>query len=150
VPPALRSGDLIEVYHGLLHDPDPAIHQAAALAWSRWEGATIRLRPRQDGVDAFGDPTFALAFARIENHYFHNGGWLDEGQLLRGAGKLADIPCVVVQGRYDVVTPAKTAWDLKQALPSAELTIVDDAGHAFDEPGTLHELVSATDRFAGG
>lgn len=150
VPPARRSEDLIEVYHELLHDPDPEIHLAAALAWSGWEGATIKLRPSQDVVDAFGDQSFALAFARIENHYFRNAGWLDEGQLLRDAGKLAGIPCVVVQGRYDVVTPAKTAWDFKQALPSAELVIVDDAGHAFDEPGTLHELVSATDRLAGG
>lgn len=150
VPPARRGEDLIEVYHDLLHDPDPAIHRTAALAWSRWESETLTLRPRPDLVEAFSSPDFALAFARIENHYFRNGGWFEEEQLLRDAGKLEGIPCVVVQGRYDVVTPAKTAWDLKQALPSAELIIVGDSGHSFDEPGTLHELVSATDRLAGG
>ncbi|MCU1687186.1 MAG: pip [Amycolatopsis sp.] len=150
VPVARRGEDLIAVYHDLLHDPDPAVHQSAALAWSGWESRTLTLRPRQDLLDAFSSPEFALAFARIENHYFRNGGWFEEGQLLRDAGKLSGIPCVVVQGRYDVVTPAKTAWDLKQALPGTELIIVGDSGHSFDEPGTLPELISATDRLAGG
>lgn len=148
VPLARRGEDLIEVFHDLLHDPDPLVRATAALAWSRWEGEVLKLLPSQEVVDAFSDPGFALAIARIENHYFRHGGWLQEGQLLRDAGKIVDIPCVLVQGRYDVVTPATTAWELKQVLPGAELIIVDDAGHAFDEPGTLHALVGATNRFA--
>ncbi|MFD8497630.1 prolyl aminopeptidase [Amycolatopsis sp. NPDC059657] len=148
VPVQRRGEDLIEVFHELLYDDDPLVRTSAALAWSRWEGEVLKLLPSQDVIDAFSDPGFALAIARIENHYFRHGGWLAEGQLLRDAGKIAGIPCVLVQGRYDVVTPATTAWELKQLLPGAELIIVDDAGHAFDEPGTLHALVSATNRFA--
>jgi proline iminopeptidase len=89
-----------------------------------------------------------LAFARIENHYFFYRGWFTEGQLLANAGRLADIPGVIVQGRYDVATPAATAYELHQAWPNAEFTIVTVAGHAFSEPGILEALVSATDRFA--
>ncbi|AUI56947.1 prolyl aminopeptidase [Amycolatopsis sp. BJA-103] len=148
VPFSRRQDNLIEVYHELLHHPDPSVHGPAAIAWSRWEGETVKLRPQADVIDAFGDPSFALAIARIENHYFRHGGWLAEDQLLRGAGKLRGVPCVLVQGRYDVVTPAITAWELSQVLPGAELVMVGDSGHAFDEPGTLHELISATDRFA--
>ncbi|MEC3979190.1 prolyl aminopeptidase [Amycolatopsis sp. H20-H5] len=148
VPYARRAENLIEVYHELLHHPDADVHGPAAVAWSRWEGETVKLRPAQDVIDAFTEPAFALAIARIENHYFRHGGWFSEDQLLREAGKLDGIPCVVIQGRYDVVTPVVTAWELCQALPEAQLVVVSDAGHAFDEPGTLHELVSATDAFA--
>nr|WP_037312842.1 prolyl aminopeptidase [Amycolatopsis orientalis] len=148
VPYSRRQENLIEVYHELLHHPDPAVHGPAAVAWSRWEGETVKLRPREEVIDAFSEPEFALAIARIENHYFRHGGWLAEDQLFRDAGKLRGIPCVLVQGRYDVVTPAITAWELSQVLPGAELVMVGDSGHAFDEPGTLHELISATDRFA--
>ncbi|MEV6910396.1 prolyl aminopeptidase [Amycolatopsis sp. NPDC051071] len=148
VPYSRRQENLIEVYHELLHHPDPAVHGPAAMAWSRWEGETVKLRPQDEVIEAFSDPTFALAIARIENHYFRHGGWLAEDQLFRDAGKLQGIPCVLVQGRYDVVTPAITAWELSRLLPGAELVMVGDSGHAFDEPGTLHELISATDRFA--
>ncbi|NUT99115.1 MAG: prolyl aminopeptidase, partial [Saccharothrix sp.] len=96
---------------------------------------------------AFARPRYALAFARIENHFFAHRGWLDEGQLLRDAGKLAGIPGVIVQGRYDVATPAVTAWELHRAWPGSELVLVPDAGHAYDEPGILKALVAATDRF---
>ena len=95
-----------------------------------------------------GGDDFALAFARIENHYFVHAGWLEEGQLIRDAHKLAGIPGVIVQGRYDVATPAKTAWDLHRAWPEADFQLVADAGHAFNEPGILQRLVAATDRFA--
>ena len=148
VPFSRRQENLIQVYHELLSHPDPSVHGPAAIAWSRWEGETVKLRPQDEVIDAFTDPSFALAIARIENHYFRHGGWLAEDQLLRDAGKLRDIPCVLVQGRYDVVTPAITAWELSQVLATAELKMVADSGHAFDEPGTLHELISATDRFA--
>ncbi len=148
VPYPRRSGNLLEVYHELLNHPDPEVHGPAALAWSRWEGETVKFTPQEEVVAAFSEPEFALAIARIENHYFRHGGWLAPDQLIRGAGKLSGIPCVLVQGRYDVVTPATTAWELAQVLPGAELRMIGDAGHAFDEPGTLHELISATDRFA--
>ncbi|WP_020669604.1 prolyl aminopeptidase [Amycolatopsis nigrescens] len=150
VPKARRDEDLIAVYHELLNDPDPAVHEPAALAWSIWEASLIALRPRPDVVRSFTDERFATAFARIENHYFRHGAWLSEGQLLAEADRLAGIPGVIVQGRYDMLTPAGTAWELSQAWPDAELVMIDDAGHAFDEPGTLDALISATDRFARG
>jgi proline iminopeptidase len=147
VPEAER-GDLMAAYSRLLHDPDPAVAADAAVAWSTWEASTITLRRREDIVANFGETRYALAFARIENSYFVNGGWLDDGQLIRDAGRLADIPGVIVQGRYDICTPPITAWDLHRAWPEAELRMIADAGHAYDEPGILDALIEATDRFA--
>ncbi len=147
VPAAERDRDLVEVYHRLLHDDDPEVATAAAVAWSTWEGATSSLLPDPDREAETADPRFALAFARIENHYFHHRGFLDEGQLLRDAGTLAGIPGVIVQGRYDIVCPATSAWDLHRAWPGSELVIVPDAGHAASEPGIVHHLIEATDRF---
>ena len=150
VPPAERRfGNYIAAYARMLADPDPAIHGPAAVAWSTWEASTITLLPRPDVIATFAEPSYALAFARIENHYFVHDGWFEPGQLLRDAGRLADIPTVIVQGRYDLCTPATTAWELHEALPSAEFVLVDDAGHSFDEPGILDALITATDRFAG-
>jgi proline iminopeptidase len=147
VPEAERGG-LIAAYSRLLRDPDPAVHDAAAVAWSTWEAATLTLRPRPDLVASFGESRYATAFARIENHYFVNRGWFEEGQLIRDASKLRAIPGVIVQGRYDVCTPPRTAWDLHRAWPEAELQMIDDAGHSYDEPGILTALLDATDRFA--
>ena len=142
------AGDAIAAYHDLLFDPDPAVHEPAALAWSTWEASTITLE-QDDGLIAdFSDAAFALAFARIENHYFLHRGWFAEGQLIANAGRLARIPAVIVQGRYDVATPAVTAYELHQAWPQADFTIAPVAGHAFSEPGILEALVAATDRFA--
>jgi len=142
------AGDAIAAYHDLLFDPDPAVHKPAALAWSTWEAATITLE-QDDGLIAdFSHPAFALAFARIENHYFLHRGWFAEGQLIANASQLAGIPAVIVQGRYDVATPAVTAYELHQAWPQADFTIAPVAGHAFSEPGILEALVAATDRFA--
>ena len=141
-------GQYISAYSRLLADPDPAVHGPAAVAWSTWEASTITLIPQPEVIATFAEPSYALAFARIENHYFVHGGWFEPEQLLRDAGRLADIPTVIVQGRYDLCTPATTAWELHQALPSAEFVLVDDAGHAFDEPGILDALITATDRFA--
>jgi proline iminopeptidase len=140
----------MRAYHRLLFDPDPAVHRPAAVAWSRWESSTITLLPRPELVASFTEQDYAVAFARIENHYFVNGGWFEDGQLIRDAPKLAGIPTVIVQGRYDVCTPPMTAWDLHRALPEAELRLIPDAGHAFDEPGILDALIEATDRFAAG
>lgn len=137
----------VDTYHRLLHSPDPDVALEAAVAWSTWEGATSSLLPRPEHVAETGQPRFALAFARIENHYFHHRGFLDEGQLLRDAHLLSGIPGVIVQGRYDVVCPAASAWALHRAWPESTLRIVDDAGHAANEPGITHHLVEATDRF---
>ncbi|MBP2341028.1 proline iminopeptidase [Saccharothrix coeruleofusca] len=140
-------GDVIGTYSRLLNDPDPAVHEPAAVAWSVWEGSTVTLLERPDLVAHFAEPQYALAFARIENHYFVHKGWFEEGQLIRDAGKLAGIPGVIVQGRYDVATPPVTAWELHQAWPGSELVMVPGAGHAYDEPGILEALIAATDRF---
>jgi proline iminopeptidase len=150
VPAADRVlGKYIPAYARMLADPDPAVHGAAAVAWSTWEASTITLISRPDLVAEFAEPSYALAFARIENHYFMHGGFFDEGQLIAQVDKIRDIPAVIVQGRYDVCTPAVTAWDLHRAWPEAAFHVVDDAGHAFDEPGILDRLIAATDRFAG-
>jgi proline iminopeptidase len=140
--------DLIAAFHERLNSPDRDVRLAAAKAWSQWEGALVTLRPDRKLVDHFGEPDYAVAFARIENHYFVNGGFFAEDQLLRDVDKIRHIPGVIVQGRYDVCTPVATAWDLHRAWPEADLHIVDNAGHAFDEPGILHHLIEATDRFS--
>jgi proline iminopeptidase len=147
--PVAERGSFIAAYHRLLNDPDPAVHVPAAVAWSTWESSAITLLPDPGLVDTFAEPRFAVAFARIENHYFVNRGWLEEGQLIANAHLLRDIPTVIVQGRYDMCTPPATAWDLHRALPEAEFVMVPDAGHSFDEPGILSALIEATDRFAG-
>ncbi|MGY4100870.1 prolyl aminopeptidase [Nocardia sp. R16R-3T] len=148
VPEDQRDSDLVQVYHRLLHSPDEKVAEAAAVAWSTWEGATSSLLPNSDRVQESAQPRFALAFARIENHYFVNRGFLDEGQLLRDIDKIAHIPAVIVQGRHDVVCPTTSAWELHRAWPGSVLHIVDDAGHAAAEPGITHHLVEATDGFA--
>ena len=137
----------VDTYRRLLHSPDPDVALEAAIAWSSWEGATSTLLPHPDRVAETSEPRFALAFARIENHYFFHRGFFEDGRLLRDAHLLSDIPGVIVQGRYDVVCPARSAWDLHRAWPESDLRIVDDAGHAATEPGIVHELVEATDRF---
>jgi proline iminopeptidase len=142
------AGETIAAYHDLLFDRDPAVHEPAGVAWSTWEAATMTLEQDDSLIRDFSDPRFALAFARIENHYFFHRGWLAEGQLLANADRLAGIPGVIVQGRYDVATPAVTAYELHQAWPQAEFRIIPVAGHAFSEPGILGALVAATDRFA--
>jgi proline iminopeptidase len=148
--PAGERHDLMAAYHKRLTGADRAEQLRCAKAWSVWEGSTITLLPNRDHAAAHADDHFALAFSRIENHYFVNAGFFDaDDQLLRDAHKLRRIPGVIVQGRYDVCTPAVTAWDLHRAWPEAAFHMVDDAGHAFDEPGILDHLIAATDRFAG-
>ncbi|NDK91542.1 prolyl aminopeptidase [Gordonia desulfuricans] len=151
IPEAERDGDLVAAYHRLLTSDDPAVAQAAARAWTGWEQATSYLLPKPDEAAAAKEdagPRFDLAFAAIENHYFVNHGFLEDGQLLRDIDRIAHIPAVIVQGRYDVVCPMRSAWDLHRAWPSASLHIVDDAGHASFEPGIAHHLIEATDAFA--
>ncbi|MBX7496160.1 prolyl aminopeptidase [Qipengyuania sp. 6B39] len=147
--PKDRQDDLIEAYRDLLDDPDPEVRKAAASAWNRWEGVTVTLLPEEDTINNMADGENAVATARIENHYFRNGCFLDEGQLLENAHKLAGIPGVIVQGRHDCCTPPRSAWDLKQVWPEVELQIVSDGGHLYTEPGITDGLVRASDRFAG-
>jgi proline iminopeptidase len=148
IPPEER-GNMVAAFHKRLTGSDPAVQLAAAKAWSMWEGSTLALRPDAERIKAFGADRYAVAFARIECHYFLNGGFLErDDQLLANAHRLHGIPGVIVHGRYDVVTPLRNAWDLRSAWPQADLRIVPDAGHAMSEPGNIHELVSATRRFA--
>lgn len=146
--PEAERGDLMAAYHRRLTGPSPEARMEAALAWTLWEGETITLLPNAAYSARYAEDRFALAFARIENHYFVNGGFVEEGQLLRDAGRLRDIPGIIIQGRYDLATPARSAWDLHRAWPEAEFRLVEGVGHAFDEPGILAELLRATDRFA--
>ena len=147
--PVENRSDMIAAYYERLTHQDPSIREEAAKAWSVWEGRTLSLRHDPMRVDAFAETTYALAFARIECHYFINGGFFkQDDQLIANAHKLAHIPAVIVHGRYDVVTPLKTAWDLKKAWPEADLKIVEDSGHAMNEVGIIHELVTATDAFS--
>ena len=148
IPPAER-GDLMRAYYRRLTSDDAAVRAAAARAWSIWEGATSFLRLNPDYVAKFEEGAFADAFARIECHYFINGGFLrTPNQLLEDVPKIRHLPCTIVQGRYDIVCPMKSAWDLHRAWPEADLRIVADAGHSAFEPGILSELVAATDRYA--
>lgn len=141
------AGDRIAKFNQLLFDPDPAVHLPAGLAWTTWEAATSTLEFSPEHVAEFSEAAFALAFARIENHYFVNGGWLEEGQLLAEAHRIRHIPGVIVQGRYDLPCPATTADALHRAWPEADYHVVL-AGHAAGEPAIAAELVAATDRFA--
>ncbi len=147
VPPDERDADPVAAYTRLLWHDDADVSARAAAAWSGWEGAISTLRPRPELVEQFTRPEFALAFARIENHYVANGCFLAEGQLLADAGRLVGIPGVIVHGRYDVLCPPINAWELHGAWPGSELVMIPDAGHAYDEPGILDALVEATDRF---
>ncbi|GBE42944.1 proline iminopeptidase [bacterium BMS3Bbin10] len=140
--------DMIGAYYRRLTGSDRAAQLEAARAWSVWEGTTLSLLHDETRVNQFGAGGFALAFARIECHYFMHGGFFErDDQLIANAHLLGDIPGVIVHGRYDVVTPLKTAWDLAKAWPRAELKIVPGSGHAMTEPGIVHELVSATRKF---
>lgn len=147
--PEDERGDIVAAYRRLLTGDDPATRLAAARAWSVWEGETVRLLPDPTLSAAHDADDFALAFARIENHYFVHRGWLDEGQLIANAALLADIPGVIIHGRYDMACPAETAWALHKAWPQAHFELIEGAGHAYNEPGILDALIRATDGFAG-
>lgn len=147
--PEAERGDMMAAYRKRLVGNDRQKQIEAARAWSIWEGETITLLPEPETSDKFGQDDFAIAFARIENHYFVHAGWLEEGQLLRDAHKLRGIPGAIVHGRYDMPCPAKYAWLLHKAWPDASFHLIEGAGHAYSEPGILDALIGATDRFAG-
>jgi proline iminopeptidase len=147
--PEGERGDMMGAYRKRLTSSDRATQLAAAKAWSIWEGETITLLPSDELFHHFAEDEFALAFARIENHYFVHAGWLEESQLLRDAHKLSGIPGVIVHGRYDMPCPAKYAWALHKAWSDAEFYLIEGAGHAYNEPGILDKLIYATDKYAG-
>ncbi|WP_019632884.1 prolyl aminopeptidase [Actinomadura atramentaria] len=142
--PAAERGDLLAAYGRRLGDPDPAVRVPAARAWADWELAAGALLPT---APPDLDDAACVAMARIIHHYTVHGGFLPDGGLLAGIDAVRDVPAVVVNGRYDVKTPPDQAWELHRAWPEAEFHLVEDAGHGGAEPGTLHRLVEATDRF---
>lgn len=147
--PATEREELLEGYYRRLIDPDPAVHMPAALAWRRYEVACSALIPQAARSAMPEDSGAALALARIEAHFFRNGCFLHDGALLAGARRMADIPGVIVQGRYDMVCPPHVADRLAAAWPKARYEIIPDAGHSAMEPGISAALVSATERFKG-
>ncbi|HKE44891.1 MAG TPA: prolyl aminopeptidase [Steroidobacteraceae bacterium] len=148
IPPAERS-DLVSAFYRRLTGSDTRAALEAAKAWSIWEAATSYLHPNPENIARWSDDEFATAVARIECHYFVNRGFFThDEQLLRNVDAIRRIPAVIVQGRYDVVCPMMSAWDLHRAWPEAQFLVVPDAGHSAMEPGIQHQLVSATDRFA--
>ena len=145
LPPAER-GDLLRGYYRRLTDPDPRVNAPAALAWDRYETACSTLLPKaSNGLRPEGDPG-ALAIARIEAHYFIHDSFLAPGQILGGVTRIRNVPCTIVQGRYDVICPPVSAHSLARAWPEAEYVVVPDAGHSVREPGTTRELVAAVQR----
>lgn len=147
LPEGERAGDVVDAYSRRLNDADPLVRQATADAWCLWESATPAWPPTNALAERFRDPKFAFAFARIVTHYVRHNAWLEDGVLLRDAGLLRDIPGVLVNGRFDLQAPLGNAWALKAAWPTAELVIVDDAGHAASNAGITAAIVRATDRF---
>ena len=147
IPPEER-GDLVAAYYKRLSSDDPVVRAQAAKAWSLWEGTTSKLRPDPKLIERSSGDAFAQALARIECHYFVHGAFFRHpDQLLDDVERIRHIPAVIVQGRYDVVCPMISAWDLHRRWPEADFHIVPDAGHAATEPGTTDKLVEATDRF---
>ena len=148
IPPEER-GDLVGAYYKRLTGDDLVEREAAAIAWSVWEGSTCSLLPDVEHQGEVADPTFAAAFSRIECHYFVNNGFLEtENWLLDHVDRIRHIPGVIVQGRYDIVCPVQTAWELHRAWPEAAFHLIDDAGHAMDEPGIAAMLVAEIQRMA--
>ena len=148
VIPENERADMVSAYHRRLTSDDEAVRLEAARAWSIWEGSTSRLFFDPAMIEKFADPEFALAFARIECHYFMNNAFFSsDNYLIENIGRIRPIPAVIVQGRYDVVCPLTSAWDLHRAWPEAQLNIIPDAGHSISEPGIIDALVRATDQF---
>ena len=148
IPPAERQ-DLLSAFYKRLTSKDKHIRLEAARAWSVWEASTSKLMPSESSIQRFGEEKFAEAFARIECHYFVNKGFLQtETQLLDNVDRIRHLPGVIVQGRYDVVCPMITAWELHQAWQEAEFIVIPDAGHSISEPGIKDALITASDRFA--
>jgi proline iminopeptidase len=143
------NANLIEGYHRLLDSPDPAVRAKAAQDWCDWEAAVISIDPRHMPPERYRDPRFRMVFARIVTHYFSHRCWLEDGQLLRDAARLAQIPGAIVQGRLDLGSPLEGPWTLARAWPASKFVVVDEAGHETTTPGMLESILAAIDRFAG-
>jgi proline iminopeptidase len=149
--PEAERGDMLRAYHRRLTSDDEAARLEAAKTWSIWEASALKLLPDQDLVDQFSEPQLALSLARIECHYFVNNCFFEtDNYLVENVGKIREIPAVIVQGRYDIVCPMMSAWELHRAWPEAEFRVIPDAGHSVSEPGIASALVEATDRFRAG
>ncbi|MFM9904672.1 MAG: prolyl aminopeptidase [Pyrinomonadaceae bacterium] len=146
--PEAERGDFIAAYHKRLTSDDEQTRLSAARAWSVWEGSTSKLYPDKNLMDHWEGEHEALSLARIESHYFVNNSFFpSENYLLQNVDRIRHLPVVIVQGRYDVVCPISSAWELYKAMPEAELIVVPDAGHSVSEPGITSALVEAMDRF---
>lgn len=145
--PESERGDMVKAYYKRLTSDNHDEQLTAARAWSIWEASTSKLLVDPTLVDKMGDDEFAIAFARIECHYFANNGFMEAGRLLRQVGNIRHIPTVIVQGRYDVVCPMRSAWDLHRAFPEAKLVISPMSGHSQLEKENLSALVEAADAF---
>jgi len=146
--PESERHEMVNAYYGQLTSEDKTTRERAAQAWATWEGRTATLMGRQEVVDHFGDLSVAVSLARIECHYFMNNNFLTDNQLIREVDRIRHIPAVIIQGRYDMVCPMESAWELHEAWPEAEFKVIADAGHAASEAGISTALIEATDRFA--
>jgi proline iminopeptidase len=149
VPDAFRGDDIVESYRRMLESGDPEIRELAAYEWCMWESVTPAWPPREGLSPRFEDAEFRMAFARLVTHYIANDGFIDDDAVFRDIELVANIPAVLINGRYDLQAPLGTAWELARRWPSAELVVVGDAGHAATPP-IADEIVRATDRFASG
>jgi proline iminopeptidase len=148
VPDAERDGDLVAAYARLMENPDSRVRARAAIDWCTWEDAVISLEPNSKPNQYTNHPpAHLLAFVRICTHYFANGAWLDEGALLRDAGRLAGIPGVLIHGQLDMGSPLRTAWELAREWPDARLVVVDDSGHTGSD-SMSEQIIGTLDRFA--
>ncbi|HEV2027007.1 MAG TPA: prolyl aminopeptidase [Candidatus Dormibacteraeota bacterium] len=148
VPAADRDGDLVAAYYRSLHDPDPAVREKAARDWCRWEDTHVAVRSDHRPDPRYEDPSFRMAFARLVTHYWHHAAFLEDGVLLRDAGRLAAIPGVLVHGRMDLSSPLDVPWQLSRVWPGSELVVIDDAGHGAGQPGMREAVMAAIERFA--
>jgi proline iminopeptidase len=149
-PEADREGSLVEAYHRLLMHPDPAVHDKAARDWCDWEMAIVSVHPSHKPHPRYDDPAFRLGFSRLVTHYWLHKAWLDDGALLQGVSRLADIPGVLIHGRLDIGGPLVTPWEFQRNWPGSRLIVVSDAGHDARDPGMTETIVAATDRCALG
>lgn len=147
VPERERDGSLVDAYAGMLADADPDVRQRAAREWCRWEDVHVSTRRGHAPDPRYEDPAFRMRFARLVTHYWRHEAFLEDGALLRDAGKLAGIPGVLIHGRMDISSPADVAWRLAQAWPDAELVLMEEEGHGLSGDATVEAVLAATDRF---
>lgn len=145
--PQAERGDLLQAFGRRLFGDDPAENLQAARAWGRYEGSCLHLLPHPEVADQFGADAVALGVGRLEAHYFLHNAFLSDDQLIRNVGRIAHLPAAIIQGRYDVVCPALSAWRLHEAWPQASFQMIEDAGHAAFEPGITRALVAATESY---